>query len=74
MIIRTTGPHDRNLGATIGRANLDAVDRRDAYRLRVRQCGLDRDPEHALRVRHGLIRQASLHCLPVPRHRALVVV
>lgn len=53
--------------------------RRAAYRAQIRDLGLDRDPEHALRARAGVRAQAALSRrplvidrLPVPRHRALV--
>jgi len=55
--------------------------RRAAYRAQIRDLGLDRDPEHALRARAGIRAQVALSRrpmvidrLPVPRHRALVPV
>jgi hypothetical protein len=42
------------------------------YREQVRETQADRDPEFPLRQRAGLNKQATLHRLPIPRHKALV--
>lgn len=65
----------RNLGSDLGRAHGDLVtDRRKAYEHVRDRAGLTRDPEHHLRALHGKRRQAEIHRLPIPRHRALVKV
>ena len=76
QIIRTEGHGiDRNLGSDLGRCHGDLVtDRRKHYGDKVKDYGLTRDPEHHLRAKHGMKRQAEIHRLPIPRHRALVVV
>lgn len=76
QIIPTRGHGiDRNLGSDLGRAHGDLVtDRRKAYEHMRDRAGHVLDPEHHLRVKHGKKRQAEIHRLPIPRHRALVVV
>lgn len=61
-------------------AFLHPCQRTQLYRQRARETHAERDPEHALRQRAGLDRQARMHLLPLPGrsipilpHKALVI-
>jgi hypothetical protein len=71
VLIRATGSTDRNLGADVD--PLGVIDRRRAYIDQRRAYGHALTDDYPLRQRDGLDKQATLHRLPIPRHRALVV-